>query len=179
MIFNKLNLDGAYLIDLEKYNDFRGFNSRVFCDKEFGIQGLNKNWCQINNTYNHKKATLRGLHFQKAPYQEIKLVRCIAGSIWDVMVDIRKNSNTFGKYFGKELNSQNKSMMYVPKGFAHGFITLTDDTEVMYFVSEAYNKPYEQGIIWNDPDLNIDWPIKPINISEKDRKSSFLKDIFL
>jgi len=179
MIFQELNLKGGYLINLDKFEDFRGFNSRLFCDEEFAKQGLNQHWKQINNTYNLQKGTLRGLHFQREPFSEIKLVRCIKGSIWDVMVDIRKDSNTFGKYEARELNTKNRSMMYVPKGFAHGFLSLSDETEVIYMVSEAYNKPYEAGIIWNDPDLGINWPMKPNIMSEKDSKAQRLKDILI
>ena len=179
MIFQELDLIGGYLINLEKLEDFRGFNSRLFCDQEFTKLGLNQHWKQINNTYNSKKGTLRGLHFQREPFAEVKLVRCISGSIWDVMIDIRKDSKTFGKYFGKELNTKNRSMMYVPRGFAHGFLTLSDETEVLYMVSEVYNKPYEAGIIWNDPDLDIKWPIEPRIISEKDNNALRLKDVLI
>ena len=140
---------------------------------------MNQHWKQINNTYNSKKGTLRGLHFQRDPFSEIKLVRCISGSIWDVIIDIRKDSITFGKYFGQELNTKNRSMMYVPTGFAHGFVTLSDESEVIYLVSEAYNKSYEAGIIWNDPDLGIKWPIEPRIMSEKDSNASKLKDILI
>tara|TARA_B100001093_G_C26466246_1_gene858618 strand:+ start:130 stop:669 length:540 start_codon:yes stop_codon:yes gene_type:complete len=179
MHFEELNLKGGYLINLDKFEDFRGFNSRLFCDQEFADIGLNQHWKQINNTYNMNKGTLRGLHFQREPYAEIKLVRCIRGSIWDVMIDIRKGSETFGKYAARELNADNRSMMYVPKGFAHGFLSLTDNTEVIYMVSEIYNKKYEAGIIWNDPDLNISWPIEPTIMSEKDGNANKLKDVLI
>ena len=177
MIFQELELEGGYLINLDKFEDFRGFNSRFFCDQEFNDRGLNQHWKQINNTYNYKKGTLRGLHFQREPFAEIKLVRCISGIIWDVMVDIRRESKTFGKYVARELDTKNRAMMYVPKGFAHGFLSLTDETEVIYLVSEAYNRPHESGIIWSDPDLNINWPIEPKIMSEKDSKASRFKDI--
>lgn len=168
MIFTPLKLDGAYLINLDLKEDDRGFFARYYCDTEFAAHGLNTSWVQINNSYSKIKGTLRGLHFQYPPFSEVKLIRCIKGSIWDVIVDIRKDSKTYGEWFAAELNDNNRSMMYVPKGFAHGFISLTDDTEILYLVSSSYDKASEGTLKWNDEFHGIKWPIQAEVISEKD-----------
>jgi len=168
MKFINTPLSGSYLIDLEIKSDERGFFARYFCEKEFNKNGLNTKWVQINNSLSNKKGTLRGLHFQSEPKSEVKLVRCIQGAIWDVIVDVRKNSNTFGKWFGAEITSKNRTMMYVPEGFAHGFITLEPNTEIIYLVSEFYSLEDENTILWNDQSIDINWPINPKIISNKD-----------
>jgi len=168
MKFINTPLSGSYLIDLEIKSDERGFFARYFCEKEFNKNGLNTKWVQINNSLSNEKGTLRGLHFQNEPKSEVKLVRCIQGAIWDVIVDVRKNSNTFGKWFGAEITSKNRTMMYVPEGFAHGFITLEPNTEIIYLVSEFYSLEDENTILWNDQSIDINWPIKPKIISNKD-----------
>ena len=177
MIFTPLPLKGASLIDLEKIEDERGFFSRYYCEKEFADQGLEKTWVQINLSLSRKKGTLRGLHFQHPPKAEAKIVRCLRGAIWDVIVDIRANSSTFGKWVGKELNDENRTMMYVPKGFAHGFLSLEKNSEILYLVSEFYSEKYETGLIWNDSDININWPFEPLEISKKDLQGKLIKDI--
>lgn len=177
MIFNKTNLEGNYVINLDLKEDSRGFFARYFCKNEFFNMGLNTSWVQINNSLSKETATIRGLHYQKEPSAEVKLVRCLKGSIWDVVVDLRKESKTFGKWFGEKLSDINRSMMYVPKGFAHGFISLEPNTEILYLVSDFYDPEAEETLIWNDEDINIDWPIQPKVISEKDRKASNFKKI--
>jgi dTDP-4-dehydrorhamnose 3,5-epimerase len=168
MIFTELPLRGAYRIDLSKKEDERGFFARFFCEKEFQGKRLNTQWVQMNNSMSKLRGTIRGLHFQYPPYAEVKLVRCFRGAIWDVIVDIRKDSDTYGKWYGTELNEENRSMMYVPKGFAHGFISLTDNSEILYLVSTPYTQSAEGTLRWNDPFQGIHWPIEPVVISEKD-----------
>lgn len=172
MLFSKLNVEDAYIIDLEKKSDERGFFARSYCRDEFLKEGLNTEWVQINNSLSKQKGTLRGLHFQYPPYTEVKLVRCIKGVIWDVIVDIRKDSETYGEWVAAELSQDNRSMMYVPKGCAHGFISLTSDTEIIYMVSSKYAPDYEGTLKWDDQFHNIEWPIIPEVISEKDQKTS-------
>lgn len=168
MIYNETKLSGAYLINLEKREDDRGFFARYYCQTEFAKNNLEFNWAQVNNSLSIDKGTLRGLHFQQSPYSEVKLIRCIRGVIWDVIVDVRLNSETYGKWFAAELSSENRTMMYVPKGFAHGFISLTENSEIIYMVSSPYNPEYERTLKWNDKFHNIEWPILPEVISEKD-----------
>lgn len=169
MIFTETPLKGAYLIDIEKRGDERGFFARVFCKNELGALSLDTNIVQINNSTSAKKGTLRGMHYQLAPYAETKIVRCIKGALYDVILDLREDSPTFGKWFGAELTAENRRMMYVPKGFAHGFLTLTNDVEAFYMVTEFYNPQAERGIRWNDPKFQIEWPFEPIVLSEKDK----------
>lgn len=169
MIFHKTPLDGARVIELEKRGDDRGFFARFFCEKEFAAEGLETRFVQINNSLSSKKGTLRGLHYQLPPSGEVKVVRAIRGALYDVIVDLRAGSPTFGKWFGAELSAENRMMMYVPRGFAHAFITLTDDTEALYLVSDFYAPECERGLRFNDPALGIEWPIEPVEVSEKDR----------
>ncbi len=168
MRFKKLPLEDAYLIEPEPIGDERGFFSRIFCSEEFEREGLEPNIYQVNNSYSSSKGTLRGMHYQLPPKQETKLVRCILGEIYDVILDIRPSSSTFGKWYAATLTDENRQMMYVPKGFAHGFQTLTEKSELIYFVSEEYSSQYERGIRWDDPTFSIDWPSPPLVISEKD-----------
>lgn len=168
MHFVKTPLEGAYTIDLDKKGDDRGFFARFFCTDEFRAAGLDENFVQVNNSLSAQKGTLRGMHYQLHPKAESKLVRCIKGALYDVILDLREGSKTFGQWYGAELNAENRRMMYVPKGFAHGFITLTDDTEALYMVSEFYAPALERGLRWNDPRFNIVWPIEPTTISPKD-----------
>jgi dTDP-4-dehydrorhamnose 3,5-epimerase len=177
MKFTQLPLSGAYLVEPEKKGDERGFFARYFCAKEFGKMGLNTHWPQINNSFSTKAGTLRGLHFQLDPSSEVKLVRCVQGSIWDAIVDIRPESPTFGQWYAHELTHDNRLMMYIPKGFAHGFQSMTDNSEIIYLVSEPYNPSLERNISWNDPNINLSWPSMPTVISERDRSASFLQDI--
>jgi dTDP-4-dehydrorhamnose 3,5-epimerase len=169
MIFKELPLKGAFLIDLEKRQDERGFFARSFCEREFAAHHLTHNFVQFNNSLSKQKGTLRGLHFQQKPHEEDKLVRCIQGSIFDVLIDLRPDSPTYRQSFGYNLTAENRTMMYVPKGFAHGFLTLEDKSELFYLVSEFYTPEAEKGIRWNDPSFTINWPIQPVVISEKDK----------
>ena len=175
MKFQQTNLKGSYLINLDLLEDERGFFARSFCKDEFKKRGLNTSWVQINNSLSHCKGTLRGLHMQREPHSEIKLVRCISGAIWDVILDVRKDSKTYGQYFAEEISSDNRKMMYVPKGFAHGFISLTNNAEIIYLVSTPYHPGSEATILWDDPDVGIEWPVKISKISEKDNKGIRLK----
>jgi dTDP-4-dehydrorhamnose 3,5-epimerase len=168
MIFEKTPVEGARLIDLERRGDERGFFARVFCTEEFGADGLETSFLQVNNSLSAEKGTLRGLHYQLAPSEEVKVVRCVRGALWDVVLDLREDSPTFGKWFGAELTAENRRMMYVPRGCAHGFLTLEVDTEALYFVSTPYAPALERGVRWNDPTFGIEWPIEPVVISEKD-----------
>ena len=169
MIFTPTPLAGAYLIDLEKKGDDRGFFARTFCEHELQQHGLVSRFCQVNNSLSATKATLRGLHYQLAPKAETKLVRCIRGALHDLILDLREGSATFGQSFGADLTAENRRMMYVPKGFAHGFVTLADDTEVFYFVDEFYSPDHERGIRYDDPSFKLTWPIMPTVISDKDK----------
>ncbi|MCY2951179.1 MAG: dTDP-4-dehydrorhamnose 3,5-epimerase [Planctomycetota bacterium] len=168
MIFIETPLKGAYVIDLEKRGDDRGFFARAFCENEFAARNLSTRMVQVNNSLSAPKGTLRGMHYQLAPKAETKVVRCIRGSLLDVILDIRQSSPTFGQSFAAELSSENRRMMYCPKGFAHGFITLTDNAEAFYFVDEFYSPAHERGIRYNDPKFNIPWPFPPTVISDKD-----------
>lgn len=170
MQFIPTPLAGAYLIDLEKRGDDRGFFARAFCEQEFAAHQLVSRFVQVNNSLSAFKGTLRGMHYQLAPKAETKLVRCIRGALWDAILDLRPESPTFGQHFGAELSAENRRMMYVPKGFAHGFITLQDDTEAFYFVDEFYSPEQERGLRWNDPRFAIKWPAEPVVLSDKDRE---------
>lgn len=169
MIFTETPLQGAWLIDLEKRGDERGFFARAFCEKEFGAHQLATRFVQANDSLSAQRGTLRGMHYQLAPRAETKLVRCIRGALYDVILDLRKGSPTFGRSFGAELTAENRRMMYVPKGFAHGLLTLADDTEAFYLVDEFYDAERERGVRWNDPRFDIRWPIPPVVLSDKDR----------
>lgn len=177
MIFIPLKLEGAYLIDLDKREDERGFFARYYCEKELKSNGLETNWVQMNTTLTLKKGTIRGLHFQRYPMAEAKIIRCLKGSIWDVIVDLRKNSPTFGQWLNLELNESNRSMVYIPKGFAHGFQTLQDNCELLYMHSEFYSSLHEGGIRFNDPDLNINWPLSLEFCSNRDKNHPRLNAI--
>lgn len=168
MIFTATHLTGAYVIDLDPIVDERGFFARSFCADEFERHGLATAMTQCSVSFNAARGTLRGLHFQAAPRDEEKLVRCTAGRIFDVVVDIRPASPTFRQWYGAELSAENHRAMYVPKGFAHGFVTLTGDTEVLYMISVPYAPGFAGGYRWNDPAFAIRWPIEPVVISSRD-----------
>lgn len=170
MKFNPTPLPGAYTIDLEKREDDRGFFARLFCVNEYDNVGLDRNIVQINNSLSKDKGTLRGIHYQLAPKAETKIVRCIRGSLYDVIVDLRPDSPTFLKWFGAELSAENRTMMFVPKGFGHAFLTLEENTEAFYMVTEFYSPENERGLRWNDPKINIQWPMEPVVISDKDQR---------
>jgi dTDP-4-dehydrorhamnose 3,5-epimerase len=169
MIFTETPMPAAYLIDLEPRGDERGFFARAFCRNEFRGHGLETEFVQINNSLSVEKGTLRGLHYQLEPAAEVKVVRCIAGALWDVILDLRPGSPSFGRSFGAELSAENRRMMYAPKGFAHGFLTLAENTEALYLVSAFYAPERERGVRWNDPRFAVAWPFEPLVISEKDR----------
>jgi dTDP-4-dehydrorhamnose 3,5-epimerase len=168
MIFTEASLPGAYVIDLEKRGDDRGYFARAFCAREFAEQGLATVFVQANMSLNRVTGTLRGLHFQSAPAQETKLVRCVTGALYDVIVDIRPDSPTHLQSFGVELTAENGRALYVPKGFAHGFLTLLPDTTASYMVDEFYTPDAEGGLRYDDPALGLDWPGEVHVISPKD-----------
>ena len=168
MKFYETKLPGAYIIDLEKLEDERGFFARTWCRKEFENQGLEASIAQANTSFNARAGTLRGMHYQVAPYQETKLIRCTRGALYDVIVDLRSESSTYKRWTAVELTASNYRMLYVPADFAHGFITLEDNTEANYLVSEPYTPGAEGGLRWNDPDFGIHWPRTVEVISEKD-----------
>jgi len=168
VIFTEAKLKGAYIIELEKLEDERGFFARTWDQKQFEERGLNSKLVQCNISFNEKKGTLRGLHYQTSPYEEVKLVRCTRGSVFEVMIDLRKKSETYKQWIGYELSSQNYKTLYVPEGFALGHQTLEDNTELFYQMSQLYTPKYGRGIRWDDPAFNITWPLKPTIISKKD-----------
>jgi dTDP-4-dehydrorhamnose 3,5-epimerase len=168
MIFTETRLKDAYILELEKLQDERGFFARGYCSREFASHGLVPRVVQSNVSFNLAKGTLRGLHYQVMPYVETKLVRCTKGAIYDVIIDLRPESKTFRQWTGVELTEENYRMLYVPGGFAHGFQTLEDRTEVIYHVSEFYVPKAEQGIRYNDPAFDIRWPLEVQVISQKD-----------
>lgn len=168
MKFTETKLAGAYEIELEMIGDERGFFARAYCQEEFAEHGLMTEVCQANLSLSRHRGTLRGMHLQVPPAAENKLVRCISGAIQDVILDLRPDSATFGDWLGVELSSENRKMLYVPEGFAHGFQTLTDDAEVFYQVSEFYAPEHERGVRYDDPRFGMEWPLPVAEISEKD-----------
>ncbi len=178
MIFTETKLQGSYAIELEPFIDERGWFARYFCMDEFAQIGHTKEWLQMNHSCTYKKGSLRGMHYQLPPFSEIKLVRCIAGSVFDVIVDVRKNSSTFMQWFGAELSAENKKMMYIPEGFAHGFQCLTDNCGLLYHHTEYYEPNVEAGIKYDDPKINIEWPLAVTIISKRDEVHPFLNENF-
>jgi dTDP-4-dehydrorhamnose 3,5-epimerase len=176
MIFTETKLKGAFIIDLNCIKDERGFFARSYCKKEFEAHGLNTNAVQTNVSYNRQKGTLRGMHMQTSPSEESKLVRCTRGSIYDVIVDMRTHSATYRQWVGVELSAAAYRMLYVPEGFAHGFITMEDETDVTYQVTQCYDPVSEQCYRWDDPAFGIAWPISPVLISEKDQAHALIKN---
>lgn len=178
MIFSETKLKGAFVIDVEKQEDDRGFFARSWDEKNFELLGLSTRIVQCNISFNNQKGTLRGLHYQASPYEEVKLVRCTRGKIFDVIVDLRAESKTFKEWHGVELSEDNHKMIYIPKGFAHGFQTLENNTELFYQMSEFYKSDHARGVRWNDPVLKIDWPLESSIISRKDLSLPLLEDSF-
>jgi dTDP-4-dehydrorhamnose 3,5-epimerase len=170
MIFTKTALEGAFIIEPERIVDERGFFARSWCQEEFKAHGLEENILQCNVSYNKKKGTLRGMHYQEAPFAETKLVRCTRGALYDVIIDLRPNSKTFLKWIAEKLTADDLKMLYVPKGFAHGFQTLEDNAEVFYQMSEVYAPEYSRGVRWDDPLFSIVWPDADRTISAKDKQ---------
>lgn len=169
MIFNATEIPNAFTVELEKREDDRGFFARGWCQHEFGNHGLPNRIAQMNISFNRRKHTLRGFHYQVTPYQEDKLLRCVRGAIHDVLIDLRPESPTFMRHIALELNAANYRMLLIPKGCANAFMTLVDDTEVTYLVSEFYTPAAERGVRWDDPAFTINWPAEPAVISDKDR----------
>lgn len=175
MIFRETELSGAFIIEIEKKNDERGFFARACCADEFSKRGLVSQFVQCNISYNKEKGTIRGMHYQCKPFEETKLIRCTRGAIYDVIIDLRPESPTYRKWFSIELNCTNYLMLYVPNGFAHGFQTLEEHSEVFYQMSEFYHPECARGVRWDDPAINIKWPIHCSNISSKDQSFSMLE----
>ena len=171
MKFLKTELQDVYIIEPTVFGDHRGWFMETFSEAIVTKQGLDLNFVQDNHSFSSQKGTLRGLHYQMNPKAQTKLVRCTRGSIFDVAVDIRKGSPTLGKWVGVELSAENKKQLLIPKGFAHGFMTLTDDVEVQYKVDELYAPECDRGILWNDPFIGITWPIDVPILSAKDEKA--------
>jgi dTDP-4-dehydrorhamnose 3,5-epimerase len=169
MIFTETKLKGAFILEPEKLKDDRGFFARSWCQREFESYGLNSRMVQCSISLGEQKGTLRGMHYQLAPYEEAKLVRCTNGSIYDAIIDLRPESPTFKQYVGLVLTALNYKMLYVPEGFAHGFLTLEDKTEVFYQMSEFYSAEHSRGVRWNDPAFGIAWPLVPSTMSDRDR----------
>lgn len=169
MKFHLTPLHGVHLLELERRSDARGFFARLYCEQEFAQAGLCSHFVQMNNSLNAKVGTLRGLHYQIPPDAEVKLVRCTRGAVYDVILDLRPDSPSYGQWFGAEINEDNRLMMYVPQGCAHGFITLQENTEIFYAVNAVYSPASERGIRYDDPHFGVRWPINPNAISEKDR----------
>jgi dTDP-4-dehydrorhamnose 3,5-epimerase len=169
MIFEATQLRGAYFIDPQRLEDKRGFFARTWCEIEFRERGLNPRLVQCNISFNAKKGTWRGMHYQETPHEEAKLVRCTSGAIWDVIVDLRSESPTFRQHISAVLSAENRRMLYIPEQFAHGFITLEHNTEVFYQMSEFYSAKSVRGFRWNDPSFGIRLPIEVEVISERDR----------
>jgi dTDP-4-dehydrorhamnose 3,5-epimerase len=178
MIFEETMLKGAYIVSLQLLTDTRGGFARTFCKKEFERINHQKEFVQLNHSYNTFKGTIRGMHFQAPPYQEIKLIRCVKGAVLDVIIDLRKNSPTFLQHFKVELSAENKKMMYVPGNFAHGFQTLEDNSELIYHHTQFYTPHADTGLRFDDPLLDIKWPLEPIMVSEKDKKYKLIDQIF-
>ena len=170
MKFIETELIGAFLIDPEPLEDERGFFARTWCRKEFEQHGLHPDWVQCNISYNKRMGTLRGMHYQIAPHAEAKLLRCTMGAIFDVIIDLRPDSKTVMQWISVELTAENRKMIFIPEGFAHGFQTLVNDTEIFYQMSEFYTPEYARAVRWNDPQFNIHWPEADRIISAKDQK---------
>ncbi len=176
MEIKERKLKGVFEIQLQPHVDERGFFMRTFDFSIFDEAGLNRNWVQENHSRSESKGIIRGLHFQFPPFAETKLVRCINGAVLDVFVDMREDSETFGQWDSIELSDGSKKMIFIPRGFAHGFCTLSDESEVIYKVDNFYSKENEAGLLWNDKDLNIGWPLKYPILSKKDKMNMTLKE---
>ncbi len=168
MIFTETKLKGAFVVDVSRLEDDRGFFARTYCHNEFKQHGMVPEVVQANMSTNKVKGTFRGMHYQIDPYQETKLIRCIKGALYDVIIDLRHDSPTYKDWIGVELTEDNQRALFVPKDFAHGFVTLVDDTTAFYMVSQFYTPGAESGIRWNDPSFRIGWPIEPRVVSQKD-----------
>jgi dTDP-4-dehydrorhamnose 3,5-epimerase len=177
MKFTPLALEGAYRIDLERCGDHRGSFARMFCQEEFRKHGLNEIWSQCNVSHSVQKGTLRGMHFQRPPKADAKLVKCMRGAVFDVIVNLRWQSATFGHWTSVNLTAEGGEMIYVPEGFAHGFQTLTPNAELLYFHSDSYSPQHEGGLSYNDPNVGIDWPLDVQSLSERDQTLPLLNKV--
>jgi dTDP-4-dehydrorhamnose 3,5-epimerase len=169
ILFTKTGLQGAFVIEMEKHVDRRGYFARTYCEHEFTSHGLKSGFVQCSVSFNKIKGTLRGMHFQAGPYGEAKVIRCTRGAIYDVIIDLRLGSPTFKQHFTIVLSAENGTMLYVPEGFAHGFQTLEDNTEVFYQMSQFYTPDHARGVRWNDPAFGIEWPEDERMILERDQ----------
>jgi dTDP-4-dehydrorhamnose 3,5-epimerase len=169
VIFKPTELPGAYVIEAERFEDVRGYFARTFCENEFKTQGLEIRIAQCNVSFNRRKGTLRGMHYQATPFEESKLVRCTRGAVFDVIIDLRRESPTFKKHIAVQLDERNCKMLYIPAGLAHGFQTLEDDTEIFYQMSQVHSAEQARGVRWNDPAFGIQWPHDERTILERDR----------
>lgn len=176
MEFRELDLEGVFEIILNPHVDERGFFMRTYDIEEFRNHGMLREWVQESHSRSDRKGIIRGLHFQTESFSETKLVRCIRGEIFDVAVDLRKGSKTFGKWESIILSEENRKMVFIPRGFAHGFCTLTDVSEVLYKMDNYYSPEHSRGLIWNDPDIAIDWPVKDPILSDKDSSNLTLQE---
>jgi len=177
MQFHNLGLDGPVRIELDRRSDDRGFFARLFCTEEFRKHDLEHEWVQINNSLTMDKGMVRGLHFQRAPSAEVKLVRCVRGSIYDVAVDLRDGSPTYGEWRAAELTAENRSMLYIPAGFGHGFQALESGSEIIYFNSAAYAPELEGGLRFDDTQVEIDWPLNAVGLSDRDNQLPTLEHL--
>jgi dTDP-4-dehydrorhamnose 3,5-epimerase len=178
MKFTETSLKGAYIVTPEPFIDDRGLFARVFCKKEFSVIGHSGEFVQINHSVNNLKGTFRGIHYQLPPFGEIKLIRCVSGRVYDIIVDIRSGSPTFLKSIAVVISQENMKMMYVPAGFAHGFITLEDNSQLIYHHTAFYEPGYEAGLRYDDPELQLELPLKPVVITEKDRNHPLIDGNF-
>ena len=169
MTFTETPLPGAYIIEPDQFRDERGFFARSWCRDELARQGLDPSVAQMNISYNFRRGTLRGMHFQQSPHEEVKIVRCTRGRVFDVLLDLRPESPTYLKWFGVELSADNYRMLYIPKRFGHGYQTLEDHSDIFYLVSAFYAPAHASGVLYNDPAFGIHWPLEVSEISEKDR----------
>jgi dTDP-4-dehydrorhamnose 3,5-epimerase len=168
MKFTETPLAGAFIVDIDLASDARGFFARTFCAQEFAGYGFDTTTLECSASFNANKGTLRGMHYQAPPHEEAKLVRCTAGAVFDVIVDIRSNSSSYGQWFGTELSAGNRRALLAPKGFAHGFISLADGSEVLYMISARHAPEAARGFLWNDPRVGVAWPMRPAVISARD-----------
>ncbi|MBV4359454.1 dTDP-4-dehydrorhamnose 3,5-epimerase [Pinibacter aurantiacus] len=178
MIFTPTSLQGSFVIDLNVFRDGRGWFARTYCKDEFAQIGHDAEWVQMNHSFTTKKGTIRGMHFQLPPFEEIKMVRCISGAVYDVIIDLRKDSATFLQYFGTELSAENRKMLYIPKGFAHGFQAVTENAELIYHHSQFYKPGVESGIRYDDPAIGIQWPLAAVNVSDRDLNHPLIDNNF-
>jgi dTDP-4-dehydrorhamnose 3,5-epimerase len=178
MLFTETKLRGSFIIDLEPFTDERGWFARTFCKKEFDQIGHSAEWVQLNHSSTNDKGTIRGMHFQYPPHSEIKLVRCIAGAVYDVIIDLRTDSPTFLQWMGEELSYDNKKMIYIPAGFAHGFQTLADKSQLIYHHTSYYTPGAEGGIRYDDKKININWKLPVTGISGRDKNHPLINELF-